>query len=541
MDTLSQKFSLQIVMLMATIVAMASGENDSLKYVNWQNKDPKTDKVWGISTEKAYLELLSGKSSQTVIVAVIDNGVDVNHEDLKNNIWINEDEIPGNGIDDDHNGYIDDINGWNFLGNTHGENIEKAPMEITRLYKKYLDRVGVEENEDSIKTFLGEEYSDFKEVRKAYMVKSTEVMQEKGFFEGITATYTYYDAVISKKLGRTDYTLEELKKLKVPKKSLEDSAKSYLVLLLSNGISKNAINEAEQYFNSRLNYHFNLEFDSRHIIGDDEWVWSDTAYGNNDVHGGNPDHGTPVAGIIGAGRKNNIGINGIADNVKIMCIRAVPDGDEWDKDVAKAIEYAIDNGADIINMSFGKGFSPRKEFVDKVLKKATEKDILFVHAAGNDSKNNDVNTPYPKPTFPSGEIIPVSWITVGATTIKRTKKEFVASFSNYGHNTVDIFAPGESVLSLTPNNGYDLVDGTSFSCPVISGVAALIKSYYPNLSMSQIRDIILESGTKKDIKVVLPGTYGKFKEVVHFNKLSSSGGLVNVYQALKVAEQMTAK
>lgn len=527
---------LLLVISMFTIGAMASGEKDSLKFVNWQNKDPKIDKAWGISTEKAYLELLKDKSSRTVVVAVIDNGVDVNHEELKNNIWINEGEIPGNGIDDDNNGYIDDIHGWNFLGNVKGENIEKAPMEITRLYKRYLDRVG-SVTEDSIKTMLGDDYSNFKKVRKAYMLKSTEVLQEKGFFDGITAAYAYFDSIISKQLGSTSYTVNDLKKLKVPKKSLEDTAKSYMVLLLSNGIDKQTIQEAEDYFNSRLNYHFNLEFDSRAIVGDDEWTWSETAYGNNDVHGGNPDHGTPVAGIIAASRNNNTGIKGIADNVKIMCIRAVPDGDEWDKDVAKAIEYAIDNGADIINMSFGKDFSPQKEFVDNVLQKAAKKDVLFVHSAGNDSENNDVNISFPNPVLSSGEIIPVNWITVGATTIKRSKKEFVASFSNYGLNTVDIFAPGESILSPTPNNGYDFVDGTSFSSPVVSGAAALIKSYYPNLSMSQIKEIILESSTKKDIKIVLPGTFGKFKEIVHFSELSTSGGLINVYKALELAEQ----
>lgn len=523
-----------IILINFPITIFASTENDSLKLANWQNKDPKFDKAWGISTERAYSEILKGKKSKTVIVAVIDNGVDVNHEDLKDNLWVNAKEIPGNGIDDDNNGYIDDIHGWNFLGNASGENINEATLEVTRLFRKYsamYDNMSA----DSLKNIDFEKYQDYKKVRNTYLKELTEVEQEKAFFDGITAPYNYYDSVMIASLGKSNYTLEDLKKHKVVKNSVADTARRYLILLTSNDITKSAIKEADDYFNSRLNYHFNLDFNSREIIGDDVYTWNDETYGNNDVSGANPDHGTTVAGIIAANRNNNLGIKGIADNVKIMCIRAVPDGDEWDKDVANAIKYAIDNGADVINMSFGKSFSPQQKMVEDVLREAAQKDVLLVHAAGNDNENNDVEFNFPRKYSSDGELIIDNWISVGASTIKKSKKEFVAEFSNYGQTTVDIFAPGVSILSCTPGNGYDFADGTSFAAPMVAGAAALIKSYYPELTALEIKELIMEAGDTKNIKVVLPGTYGKEKKIVPFQSLSVSGGLLNVYKALELA------
>lgn len=512
----------------------AAESEDSLKVSNWQNEDPKVDKSWGISTERAYTDLLQNKKSQPVIVAVIDNGVDINHEDLKDRIWINTDEIPGNGIDDDNNGYIDDIHGWNFIGNSDGKNIDAANLEVTRLYRKYYSLYG-ETSMDSVRLINPGDYKVYKKVKNTYLKELTQLEQEKAFFDGVTSTYFRYDSLLANRLSNPNYTLNDLKKLKVEKKTEIDTARRYMILLVSNNITKSTINDANEYFNSRLNYHFNVDFNSRDIIGDDEWVW-ESAYGNNDVAGTNPDHGTSVSGLIAANRNNNIGIKGVADNVKIMCIRTVPDGDEWDKDVANAIKYAIDNGASIINMSFGKAFSPQQEFIINVLKQSVDKDVLFVHAAGNDSENNDNVYNYPRKYDTDNNVITENWITVGASSIKKSKKDFVAGFSNYGKKTVDIFAPGENILSCTPNNGYDFAGGTSFAAPMVAGAAALIKSYYPNLTSAEIKQILLESSSTKNINVALPGTNGKNIVIVPFNTLSVTGGLLNVYKALELAE-----
>ncbi len=529
--------TLGFIFLSIDVNALASG--DSLKYANWQNKDPKLDKTWGISTDLAYAELIKEKESKTVIVAVIDNGVDINHEDLKDNIWVNEDEIPGNGIDDDNNGFIDDIHGWNFLGNAEGKNIDEAPFEVTRLYREFKLKVD-SIPDDSLKKLPGFDYKLYKKVKSSYTKKITETEQQKAYFEGITEHYSRFDSILSLQFGKENYTINELKKLKVVKKSSADTAKRYMTWIKKLGVEKKDIVEYEEHFKNQLKYHYNPEFNSREIIGGDEYSLDYRSYGNNDVAGPNPDHGTMVSGIIAATRNNNIGINGVADNVKIMVLRAVPDGDEWDKDVANSISYAIENGAEIINMSFGKEFSPQKNFVDEAIKIADEKNVLLVHAAGNDSENNDRVFNYPRNYNNNDKKLINNWLTIGATAKEKRKKEFVASFSNYGKKSVDIFAPGHKILTCSPGNKYDIASGTSFSAPMVSGAAALIKSYYPTLTSAEIKEIILESSDIKDCNVVLPGTGGKNKEIVKFSNLSSTGGLLNVYKALQLAETKSA-
>jgi subtilisin family serine protease len=531
---------LAVIILFQASMLLAVNPEDSVKYINWQNLDPKHDKAWGIGTDKAYEELLKGKTSKTVIVAVIDNGVDINHVDLKNHIWINADEIPGNGIDDDNNGYVDDINGWNFLGNARGENINYAPLEVTRLYSQYHKMYG-EFCDDSIKKYHPEKYSEYEKIAETYLEKSSEVEQQKSGFDQFIGMYNHYDSIVAKAAGKKNYTDKELKALKVEKKSSLDSAKKFILMVHKRGLNQSVIDEGNSYFTSRVNYHYNTNFCSRTIIGDNATVWSDTAYGNNNVAGTSPDHGTMVSGIIAADRYNNLGIKGIADNVKIMVIRTVPDGDEWDKDVAKAIQYAIDNGAEIINMSFGKSFSPQKEFVDKVVKMADEHNVLFVHAAGNDSENNDIESNFPNQYASDSSILSKNWLTIGSTARNKKKKEFVSDYSNYGKKSVDIFAPGENIITCTPENKYDIASGTSFSAPVVSGAAALIKSYYPNLTAAEIKDILLKSSLHDDIMVLLPGSNPKDKNYVKFGSLSASGGLVNVYSALQMAEKVNSK
>lgn len=526
--------------LFPALALLAVNPEDSVKYINWQNLDPKQDKAWGIGTDKAYDELLKGKTSKTVVVAVIDNGVDINHEDLKNHIWVNEDEIPGNGIDDDKNGYIDDINGWNFLGNAKGENINYAPLEVTRLYSQYLKMYG-ELNDDTVKKYNPEIYDQYKKVTKTYVEKYSEVEMQKSGFDRFLTMYNRYNSIAEAAVGKKNYTDKELKALKTIKKSSVDSAKRFILMVHKRGLTHKQVEEYNKHFTSRINYHYNTDFCARTIIGDNSAIWSDTAYGNNNVAAGSPDHGTMVSGLIAADRYNNIGIKGVADNVKIMAIRTVPDGDEWDKDVAKAIQYAIDNGAEIINMSFGKSFSPQKEFVDKVLMMAAEKNVLLIHAAGNDNENIDVETNFPNQfSFSDSSILLQNWLTIGSSAKNKKKKDFVSEFSNYGKKSVDIFAPGEDIITCAPGNKYDMASGTSFSAPMVSGAAALVKSYYPNLTAAEIKDILLKSSKCDDILVLLPGTNGKSSKYVNFSSLSASGGLLNVYSALQMAEKVSA-
>jgi subtilisin family serine protease len=524
--------------LFSVFLLKAADSDDSLKVVNWQNLDPNEDKFWGVRTEKAYQDLLHGKTSTPVIVAVIDGGVDIEHEELKDFIWKNEDEIPDNGIDDDNNGYIDDIHGWNFLGNKDGEYIDEATLEVTRLYRKFSEIAG-DKSEGELKNLDGFDYDYYKKVKNEYTSKTKEYSFMKASYLGFKKVYLKNDSLVASAIGKKDYTDKELKALKVEKNTAIDSAQKFLIKIKKAGFKISDLDEALKHVSSRLDYHFNTEHNARSIVGDDVSVWDDASYGNNNVSAATPTHGTMCSSLIGANRNNNIGIKGVADNVIIMPIRTVPDGDEWDKDVAKSIEYAIKNGAQIVNMSFGKSFSPEKEFIDKVIKLADEHDVLLIHASGNDSKNIDFEDNFPNNFSDNKKEKPIinNWITVGATAKARKKKEFVARFSNYGSNVVDIFAPGHEILAATPGNKYESASGTSFAAPMVSGAAALIKSYYPEFSASEIKSILLESSNKKDSKVLVPGTGGKYKKIVPFSTLSDSGGILDVYSALQLAEK----
>lgn len=252
-------------------------------------------------------------------------------------------------------------------------------------------------------------------------------------------------------------------------------------------------------------------------------------------------HGTHVAGIIGAIRGNKLGADGVADNVLLMSLRAVPNGDEQDKDIALAIRYAADNGAQVINMSFGKSYSPNQKEVYEAILYAESKGVLLIHAAGNDAENVDKEPNFPTSMY-SFQTKPFdNYLTIGAST-NEPKSKLVASFSNYGQKGVDVFAPGYQIYNSVPQSDYKVLQGTSMAAPMVAGVAALLKSYFPSLTMKQIKDVILQSSTSyKGVKVVIPAekelTDGG-DNLVDFATLSTAGGVVNVYNAVKMCQQL---
>ena len=294
------------------------------------------------------------------------------------------------------------------------------------------------------------------------------------------------------------------------------------------------IAEAKKAYESQILYGFNTDYDPRRIVGDDYANTAERRYGNGDVMGPDAMHGTHVSGIIGAVRNNGVGVDGVSPAVQIMSVRTVPDGDERDKDVANAIRYAADNGAKIINMSFGKAYSPHKAAVDAAVRYAMDKGVLIIHAAGNDAEDLSKNKNFPSPVYEGGGRAP-NWIEVGASGWS-SLDSLAASFSNYGRNEVDVFAPGVDILSTVPGNGYERESGTSMAAPVVTGVAALLMAYYPNLTASDVKRIILESATPmKEQMVAQPGSGAK----VRFGDLSQTGGLVNVAAAVRMAQQLT--
>ncbi|ERJ61014.1 S8 family peptidase [Sphingobacterium paucimobilis] len=507
---------------------------------NWYNLDYKSDGIMGISTEKAY-ELLKGRKSTPVIVAVIDGGVDVNHEDLKEVLWINKKESNKNGKDDDGNGYIDDKYGWNFLGNANGENVNYDNLEVTRLIRKFEPKYISVLPTTRLSETERREFVAYQKMISDYTTK----MDEAQFGDLNYGRLQQSIEKIIKTIGKEpkDIKKEDLDNFKVENDQQKLAIRIAKKEVESSGFEKfyKDIKEATDYYGAQVKYHLNKEYDSRSIVGDNYDDASERHYGNPDVKGPDADHGTHVAGIIGAKRNNNIGINGVADNVEIMSIRAVPNGDERDKDIANGIRYAVDNGAKIINMSFGKGYYYNKKAVDDAVRYAMEKDVLLVHAAGNDGKNIDISPNYPTKYYTdslnaiTGEA--KGWITVGATSWKMDG-DLLADFSNYGYKSVDVFAPGVAINSTMPENEYKEQQGTSMAAPVVSGLAAIIRSYYPQLSATEVKEVILKSVTKVDQKVKVKQEGASKK--VYLDEISVSGGIVNAYNAIVEANKYIA-
>lgn len=498
---------------------------------NWQNLDLKADSTFGISTEKAYTELLKGKKSVPVIVAVLDGGVDINHEDLKAVIWVNKKEKPGNGKDDDKNGYIDDVNGWNFLGSAKGS-INNETLELTRLVRRDNARFA---NADAT-SVKPSDLPAFEAYQKNKAELEKETAEAKTGLERFTAIKNAIDAVV-KKIGKDNPTVADFQAFK-PGNDMEANIQRIMVSELKDSSYEEFYNSqivaGYDHFKSQVDYNLNLDYDPRPIVGDNPNDSKERFYGNNDVAGPDARHGSHVAGIIGAVRTNDLGIKGVADNVLIMGVRTTPNGDERDKDVANSIRYAVDNGAKVINMSFGKSYSWDKAVVDDAVKYAVSKDVLLVHAAGNDNKDLEVEPNFPNPDYLSGGVAS-SWLTVGASDYKNDGT-IKANFSNYGKTKVDVFAPGVNINSTVPGSKYEKLNGTSMASPVVAGLAALIRSYYPKLSAVQVKDIIMKSVVKVNQSVEIKDEDGPSK-TVPFADLCVSGGIVNAYDALKLAAE----
>ncbi len=507
----------------------------------WYLLDSASDGTDGISLNKAY-NFLKGKKSTPVIVAVIDGGIDTTHEDLKRILWTNKKEILGNGIDDDHNGYVDDIHGWNFLGNRNGEDINKASDERSRVYYAYKDKFENKSiNEDSLNADDKWAYQEWKKAAANMTITSDEQM-EVMMLDALNKSLTKQDSILQQEINKKVYSLNDLENSQNLSTKGQQAKTSFLNILKLEQLDSSTTNAAilsdlNEYYEQKKNALDNKTAappDYHALVVKDNYNdFNDRYYGNSDIMGADADHGTHVSGIIAADRTNAIGINGIADNAQVMMIRAVPDGDEYDKDIALAIRYAVDNGAKVVNMSFGKGFSPQKKWVDEAVKYADDHDVLLVHAAGNDSHNIDTTDNFPNPDFLYIKSEPKNFITVGAYgDPKINDGKFIAYFSNYG-KSVDVFAPGVKIYSTVPGS-YGYHDGTSMASPVVTGIAALIRSYYPQLSAAQVKYAIQKSVKHYTENVNQPGEYNtNFQSTM--SALSSGDGFINADSAVKFA------
>lgn len=513
----------------------------------WSHMDVETDSIPGMSLDKAY-QFLEGKNGTTVIVAIADSGTDIEHEDLKDVVWTNPKEIAGNNIDDDKNGYADDVHGWNFLGSKDGTIVNADQLEITRIVKRGMENFGdkkaSEISEKDKETY--QQYLKLKETFEARAAeKKTEIENLKKTAERINQIESNFKDV-KKLAGTNNLTVDVLKTLK-PSDDLMAAKIADVTGLLQRGMTEKGLLDYKKQLADYLKTQdgaksYDLDFNARQSLPDNLYDINDKFYGNNNVIGSKDleSHGTHVSGIVAATRNNGKGVNGVAKNVKIMPVRVVPDGDEHDKDVALGIRYAVDNGAKVINTSFGKAYSPNKEWVYDAIKYAAKNDVLIVNAAGNDGKNIDVDKTYPNDSKDLLNEITDNVLTVGAMSLHYDEK-LPASFSNYGKINVDVFAPGVEVYSTMPKDEYAPNSGTSMAAPSAAGVAALVRSYYPQLSASQVKHILMNSGLKINFDVIKPGSQSRENPTgikVPFSDLSVSGRVVNAYNALLMADRI---
>ncbi|MFA5618694.1 MAG: S8 family serine peptidase [Weeksellaceae bacterium] len=544
-----KKTFVSLLVLLFGFYALAQNtqvSQEELQKRNWFHSDFSQTGIYGVGTDSA-LEFLKSKGMKPtkIVVGVLDSGVQITHEDLKNEIWVNTKEVAGNGKDDDKNGYVDDINGWDFCTTADGEDYNHDSYEATRvtvIYNAYFNTGNKAKDLENMRK-MPKEYQTYLRARQDwadhyYSAKSqasgdsNETEQIIDFLKDLAA-YTKGVKLTPENLTNLPENTEEEKIMKSQVEYLVTNNPEFggMTMLEIIEEAKKEFGQVEESGNRDLLYAYNLEYNPA------KGKFDVKGYGNNEVEGPDALHGTHVAGIIGASRGNNIGMDGVAGGmVKIMSVRTVPDGDERDEDVANAIRYAVDNGAKILNMSFGKSFSPNKEMVYDAIKYADSKGVLMFHAAGNDNKDLDFNYNYPS-NFRDNEMVPMVdlMITVGAST--RYNDRLKASFSNFGAVKVDLFAPGTEIYAPVPDQKYRYLQGTSMASPVAAGCAALLWSYFPHLTAKQVKDLLFETVNVADTEV----NVGSEAEPRKFNTISVTGGVIDVNKAVRLAYERYGK
>ena len=521
------------------------GAQTNVSNKNWHWKDYQKDTVHGISLRQAYQYLSSFNNKPTpIIVAVMDGGVDTSHLELKIKLWTNPKEITNNGVDDDKNGYVDDVHGWNFLGGKDGQNIDKAADEKSRIYHKFKAQFENITDLNQLKTGIQKnQYLVWKQTAKEIEFTEEDAANLQYIKMALNALQKLGKSII-KEINDTNFTVQALEPFQPIGRNTLDAKLAYLRTSQIIGIEKetpytDVINELKEYIEGKEKSakakSTPPENIRANIIKDNYESLADKFYGNNDITGPGAKHGTHVAGLVASIPDSNWNVHKLYPPIQIMGVRVVPNGDEYDKDVALGIRYAVDNGAKIINMSFGKSYSPEQIWVDSAIRYAASKDVLIIHAAGNEYYDLNIKPVYPNPYSSYFNDTATNVLTVAASSDFFINGTLLTDFSNFGSAIVDVLSPGEKIYSTIPGaNNYGFLQGTSMAAPIVSHIAAMIRSYYPILSAVDVKKIIKQSVWKPnepDISYDIP----QKEETKSLQEIASAGGIVNAAKAIQIA------
>ncbi len=533
--------------------------------LDWFNCSFDQDSVYGAEVNKAYnyLKANKKKAKKRPVVALIGTGMDVEHEDLKQAIWVNPKE-KRNQKDDDKNGLTDDINGWNFIGGKDGQVMEaltrEGEREFFRLKDKYADYISDGKKYYKIVNGKRQEVPAPENI-KEYKYYRFKVMPESrigGAYGGLQLSYVIeeyvekFDKDMKKRFPGKELTVEEFQSCydpKAEKDSLSEVAFVFTAYSFSlyntdkwepvyQNMGKRSVETAKKSYEEALK-----KYGSDHrkeIVGDNPLDINDTHYGNNVLLTSDAATGVMQAGVIAAKRDNGIGSNGIADNAEIMTLRIHPgEGEPYLKDMALAIRYAVSHGADVIVLPEQNAIYPeeQKQWITDALKEAEKKGALVIVPVWNSSVDMDKNE-----FFPNRKMSKEGELTNFMVVASSDKNGNPVLNTNYGATTLDIYAPGTDIYSSYMGDTYQKGSGEGMASATVAGVAALVKSYFPQLTGSQIRDILLKSVTsRKGVEVEkgirVDGTLSQ--DLFLFEDLCLSGGIVNAYQAILEAEKVS--
>lgn len=527
------KMKLLAFLMLFVLPEISKAQRESYP-LDWFLRDVEQDSMFGTGVHRIYKELLPGKKPASLIVAVIDSGFDTTAQMLRPVLWRNLGEIVGNGKDDDHNGYTDDIHGWNFMGTRDGDSQSRGVPEELRTYSWLLktykgDMRKMPQEERDLFVSLYRTYGIRKVEYERESIEAQEKLKEiKRIKKQAWFKKAYKEHMVRKATEPVLTNEEKIEMLKAGKPLPRVELDTVEKILTQERILLRTIESDKELFT--------IAFDIRKVIGDDPYDMNDRKYGHPYFPIAScSKHGTHVASTIGGVQEPNSGVYGIAQGVQIMLLQVVPPGgDEEDKDIALAIRYAVDNGAKVINMSFGKytALSSTQKWIEEAMDYAAAHDVLIVRAAGNNSKNIDQVNVYPgRPSKPETQACYICVGAHGSNLRAVDKNNKLVIFSNYGKKSVDLFAPGHNIYSQVPG-GYAQQSGTSMASPVCAGVAALIRMYYPSLTAAQVKDILMKTVTPCNQTC-------KFVRIpLKFSDMSISGGMLNGYEAMKLAEEM---